>query len=170
MVKIHLSSWQIDVIAKTHPNVYKLLHAFEPELGPLEERLEGKKWATLTFYANDINEIPPEILNGAEFSRLRTLELTNSKGDINAEEIALAMQTTQVHLPGNELMQIAEAFVMTNPCTEELNEQLQQGFRIIAVCPQIGQRRPDYVMGRPSANLMKSPEKTHPAIRADIPF
>jgi hypothetical protein len=32
--------------------------------------------------------------------------------------------------------------------TDELQEHLEDGWRIIAICPPNGQRRPDYILGR----------------------
>lgn len=37
-------------------------------------------------------------------------------------------------------------------CTEELQRLLNKGWRIVAVCVQPNQRRPDYVMGKVSGN------------------
>lgn len=54
-----------------------------------------------------------------------------------------------VHVPGNALLSIEEVIVENDLCTEELSRLMtQDGWRIVAVCPQPDQRRPDYVLGR----------------------
>lgn len=61
-------------------------------------------------------------------------------------------ERVNVHVPGLGLLLINEALVEHDACTERLNDMLQQGWRILAVCPQPDQRRPDYVMGRSTRN------------------
>lgn len=53
-----------------------------------------------------------------------------------------------VHVPGLGLLLIDEVKVHESMCTEELQVQLDDGWRIIACCPQPDSRRPDYVLGR----------------------
>ena len=52
-----------------------------------------------------------------------------------------------VHVPGNALLEMERVHYETDCCTDRLAELLEQGWRIIAVCPQPDQRRPDYVLG-----------------------
>jgi hypothetical protein len=53
-----------------------------------------------------------------------------------------------VHVPGLGLLLIDEVMVRTDYCTEKLQEDLEDGWRVLAICPQPDQRRPDYVLGR----------------------
>lgn len=53
-----------------------------------------------------------------------------------------------VHVPGNALLAIDEVELISDCCTDYLSERLGQGWRIVAVCPQPDQRRPDYILGR----------------------
>lgn len=53
-----------------------------------------------------------------------------------------------VHMPGNMLASYNEVQLIEDSCTDRLQESLAQGWRMIAVCPQPDQRRPDYIMGR----------------------
>lgn len=53
-----------------------------------------------------------------------------------------------VHMPGNALMSFNVTMLMENSCTDELQAQMDKGWRIIAACPQPDQRRPDYILGR----------------------
>jgi len=38
--------------------------------------------------------------------------------------------------------------VVQDYCTERLNDELEKGWRIVAVCVQPDQRRPDYILGK----------------------
>ena len=53
------------------------------------------------------------------------------------------------------LSQVNEVDVMEDCCTDDLRRGIERGWRIIAVCYQKGNRRPDYVLGRTS--VMKPP-------------
>ncbi|GBG55172.1 hypothetical protein SPFL3102_03566 [Sporomusaceae bacterium FL31] len=53
-----------------------------------------------------------------------------------------------VHVPGFGLLAINEVTWEEDCCTERLQSKIDQGWRILAICPQPDQRRPDYVLGR----------------------
>ena len=53
-----------------------------------------------------------------------------------------------VHVAGLGTLLIDEVVVHVDLCTESLQEELDKGWRILAVCVQPDQRRPDYVLGR----------------------
>jgi len=53
-----------------------------------------------------------------------------------------------VHIGNLGLLNINQLAYTTDKCTEELQNILDEGWRILAVCPQPDQRRPDYVLGR----------------------
>ncbi len=53
-----------------------------------------------------------------------------------------------VVVPGFGLMAISKVKVENDLCTQELQRQLDIGWRILAICPQPNQRRPDYVLGK----------------------
>lgn len=57
-------------------------------------------------------------------------------------------KVVNVAVPGNALLRITKVQVLTDICTDELQRHLNEGWRIVAVCPQPDQRRPDYVLGR----------------------
>lgn len=54
-----------------------------------------------------------------------------------------------VAIPGLGLLLIREVTVLEDACTDNLQRALNQGWSILAVCPQ-EQRRPDYILGRSS--------------------
>lgn len=53
-----------------------------------------------------------------------------------------------VHISGNSLLEIDDVELLDDCCTDFLKERLDKGWRIIAVCPQPDQRRPDYIIGK----------------------
>lgn len=55
---------------------------------------------------------------------------------------------THVHIPNIGLLLIDEVQVLEDSCTDSLQRELDQGWRILAVCPPNGTRRPDYILGR----------------------
>jgi hypothetical protein len=57
-------------------------------------------------------------------------------------------EKVSVHVPGFALMLIDHVKVLNNDCTDDLQTWLDKGWRILAICPQPDQRRPDYVIGR----------------------
>lgn len=64
------------------------------------------------------------------------------KSEVNAQTIV------QVSIPDLALLTIKEVQVLEDAWTDELNRHLQEGWRIVAVCPPNSQRRPDYILGR----------------------
>lgn len=76
--------------------------------------------------------------------RIAQLEL---RGKTDAEK-ALAGGIVQVHIPDFSIMFINEVTHLNDCCTDELQSHLNEGWRILAVCPPNAQRRPDYILGR----------------------
>lgn len=62
--------------------------------------------------------------------------------------LAAAGASVQIHVPDGPLMYVDEVKHLDNCCTDELQMELQEGWRILAVCPPNAQRRPDYILGR----------------------
>lgn len=60
----------------------------------------------------------------------------------------------EVHMPGNILVTYNQVMLLENCCTDMLQSQLEIGWRIITVCPQNDQRRPDYILGRFNPDLV----------------
>lgn len=62
-------------------------------------------------------------------------------------------QKCDVHVGGGMLVTYNDLKLKENSCTDELQCELNNGWRIIAVCVQPDQRRPDYVLGRYNPEL-----------------
>lgn len=54
---------------------------------------------------------------------------------------------TNSPIPGPHLLGISRVMIAEDCCTDRLQELLDEGWRLIAICPQEA-RRPDYVLGR----------------------
>ena len=66
----------------------------------------------------------------------------------NIGEAILTGKVVQITLPDIGLMYINEVTWRDDCCTEEIQGLLEDGWRILAVCPPNAQRRPDYILGR----------------------
>lgn len=53
-----------------------------------------------------------------------------------------------VHMPGQMLATYNELMLCEDSCTDVIQTKLAAGWRLVAVCPQPDQRRPDYILGR----------------------
>lgn len=56
--------------------------------------------------------------------------------------------SVHVHVPNIGLLSIDEVTWVEDACTENLQRMLNDGWRMLAVCPPNSQRRPDYILGR----------------------
>ena len=56
-------------------------------------------------------------------------------------------QHVEVHIPNSALHIYNETLLLEDACTDQLQDSLDSGWRIIACCPQAA-RRPDYILGR----------------------
>lgn len=143
---------QLRKIATESKENYEILKAnsdkYDQRLGPWEDIVADKGYYNFEFYVNTIEELPDWILNEATFERPKTLKLIKDDLSIDTSKVLKAIKLNQVHLPGNELLMIDDVTWIENSCTEELQKMLDEGYRIISVIVQSGQRRPDYVLGR----------------------
>jgi len=54
----------------------------------------------------------------------------------------------EVHMPGQALSLYNEIMLLEDACCDALQDNLDNGWRIIASCPQPDSRRPDHILGR----------------------
>lgn len=57
-------------------------------------------------------------------------------------------ERVHVHMPGQALSMYNRVMLLEDTCSDYLQTTLDEGWRIIAACPQPDQRRPDYILGR----------------------
>lgn len=54
------------------------------------------------------------------------------------------------HLPNIALMMFNKVTWLEDACTQDLQRHLDEGWRMVAVCPPNGVRRPDYILAKTS--------------------
>ena len=80
-------------------------------------------------------------------------EVKRFKGTYRAATAAMpdrpgCSYSLHVAIPAVGLLMMDEVALLSEGCTDELQSHLNEGWRIIAVCPPDVQRRPDYILGR----------------------
>lgn len=151
MLKLTIDYWKLKELAAKNPADYELLRGISKNnnLLPVEDALAGKGFFEFCGFVNDVNTLPEWVLSLGTFEPVRSLKFVKNNGDsFRGEDLATAMVTQQVHLPGNELLKLSKVEVREDYCTESLQDDLNDGWRIVAVIPRAGQRRPDYVLGK----------------------
>lgn len=121
-------------------------------------RLKLRSWQT---YEGNINAVMQVIepSNRIELQGLSDpnpiVELTNRVEDLLAEVRRRGPfnEKVGVQVPGNNLLEIRSTKAVTNCCSDELSGYLEEGWVIVAACPQPDQRRPDYVLGHRDEGL-----------------
>lgn len=98
-------------------------------------------------------DVDPLPLDGLEAILERLAQIEARLTLAGAETGQHYNERVNVHVPGLGLLLIDDVKLMKDACTDHLAEAIDAGWRILAICPQPDQRRPDYIMGRqkPSA-------------------
>lgn len=103
-------------------------------------------WAAAVFAIgvrlDDVDAVPERLVPGQPASQKALIEQRTQDAPLN--------HLTHVVVSGNMLMSVTQVEVLIDACTEQLAGRLSDGWRILAICPQPDQRRPDYVIGRQS--------------------
>lgn len=118
-----------------------------------------------------VRELPlddddPSDLNGVmrKFNRMAAKLMSLPGLQRNGTHHDCQNQRVEVHMPGQALSTYNEVLLQENCCSDELQGALDQGWRIIAACPQPDARRPDYILGRynPEYGICRNDAKRHP--------
>jgi hypothetical protein len=115
-----------------------------------EENNRNSSWAWPSETLIDVDTDGPALTSlGVRF------HIKSFKGTMTLKEILPAGAHAngrdvqiQIQVPNIGLLAIDEVEVLEDVCTYELQGRLDQGWRILAVCPPNAQRRPDYIIGR----------------------
>lgn len=137
------------------PETYAAIREILPQISE-----DQKKFEEFSSYESDIRpllrlSVPIEIkqelrnhfmsslterLDRMEELLLRKNRLTSSENTMN--------ERCNVHVAGLGTLLIDKVEIQQDLCTEELQKHLDDGWRVLAVCVQPDQRRPDYVLGK----------------------
>jgi len=145
IVRVRVSGLSAEKVRELPPEVFlRLRSALScPELEGEQDKVKYFWGADTVIYSDDI-----EFLTQLGFA----IELKSWKSTYKPFANAVAEHpeaaTVHVHLPNLGLLMMDEVTNLDNACTDELQRHLEDGWRIIAICPPNGQRRPDYILGR----------------------
>lgn len=147
IVQVKVNSWSLKKIAQEK---YSLLRKAFPDLN--EEQKENYRDIEAAvdleeFLAFDIEPSNVEIKPVARLS-LPEDKFQDLRKAKTAKEISSAVTTVNVTLPGYELPLYTHVDWREDCCTQEIQDLLKDGWRILAILPQPNQRRPDYILGR----------------------
>lgn len=115
--------------------------------GPVGEILQAIN-GTAKIEIEGITEPAPLVQIGEQLARLQVAPDGSVAPAADAEPDTYVNNKIDVHVPGLGLLAIGDVLLEEDCCTDHLREQLAAGWRIVAVCPQPDQRRPDYILGR----------------------
>jgi hypothetical protein len=79
--------------------------------------------------------------------RLNVLEVKSPVGLPN-KPVYESDGITRFAMPEWFIAHIKKVEVRIDSCTDSIQQDLDNGWHILAICPQAGQRRPDYILGR----------------------
>jgi len=108
-----------------------------------EEALKGYNWPRETLI--DIETDGPRLTSiGLHFT------VKSFKGTMPLQTVLPDGKdyVVHVHIPNLGLLTVDEVMVEEDSCTDNLQRRLNEGWRILCVCPPKNARRPDYILGR----------------------
>jgi hypothetical protein len=108
---------------------------------------EGKFKQWHQEYVFDVDLLPVHWLKDLKVKRAIAGDAIEKS--VHREQVILN-QKVNVAVPGLGLLAMARVMLASDCCTDLLSEHLQRGWRILAICPQPDQRRPDYILGKPA--------------------
>ena len=106
----------------------------------LEELEKLNEYGSFTENLIDDLEIEAWVNVGIEVTMSRVRGLRSNDPDIHKT-------IYQISVANIGLMQIQRVEVLEDCCTDELQRELDRGWRLLAVCPPNDARRPSYVIG-----------------------
>lgn len=75
-------------------------------------------------------------------------EVEKILNSIKERDTTLLNTRLHVSVPNLGLLVMNSVSLLQDACTDALQRKLDEGWRILAICPQPDQRRPDYILGR----------------------
>lgn len=123
-------------------------HALVPPVfdADTEEGKEVMRWGRTITVSSDVLST----FHGWTVAKVIDNASTRALVEFGQRNTTVVNQRCNVAVAGLGLLTIDDVEVREDFCTDELQAKLNEGWRIIAVCVQPDQRRPDYVLGRNS--------------------
>ena len=144
--------WEKKVLALTDER-YAALRAGVPRVELPEVRPDdasGLKKVDMVYSDRvmDGDEVEAWTSAGVEVTMTRLRGLMSNSRD-------LAQTVYQISVSGVGLLQIAAIIVEEDACTDGIQDLLDAGWRILAVCPPNDARRPSYVLGHAERSMRR---------------
>jgi len=165
IARISIDGWKIREKMKAAPEKYSRLREILPDVP--EDPAQLYDFDAIV----DVESVLPELMAlGIEptikaFKNGMFLGLTEKIRHLEDSQKLLRQQiyqdgiVAQVHIPNVGMYLINEVDVLEDACTRTLQSHLDDGWRILCVCPPNGQRRPDYIIGRCSDGPAPTPHQ-----------
>lgn len=152
MVDIH--TWDTDKNEKLTREVWAQLREAIPQLQLREWKEDQEKRPNI--YGSDVlidlaTDGPLLSAYDIEFKvkRFKNTYIASTKSRyLSTQEERRDVSNIHLHIPNIGLLVIDELQLLEDACTDELQGQLDKGWRIVAICPPNSARRPDYILGR----------------------
>lgn len=142
---------QVDKIKKLAPETYEQLRQVCNELPEKQDQVTS--WGEHEGHIEKVIDIVGPVTVTGRMTPWITSQFLEMAQRLNQLESKQNVEQTvnnkvNVHVPGLGLLMMREVQVREDCCTDSLQKDLDDGWRILAICPQPDQRRPDYVIGR----------------------
>lgn len=150
LAKVELDYYGRDSIQKRElsEEAYHKLREAVPGLGlPFEyteEKLKGWWPGDIVCDEKDVEALTEAGIK-VTIGRLKGLRYD---GDRGSPLQAAAPQVSMISVANVGLLSVRTVHYLQDCCTDELQRHLNEGWRILAVCPPNDTRRPDYILGR----------------------
>lgn len=137
------------IVVNMPPEEYAELRATVKEIDWPEDQAKAKDlWATWEGLVDDGDV--------ARFTRFGLhVKISRVRGvasERRPDHNNISQHFHQIAVANVGLMEVQRVMVLEDCCTDELQKRLDQGFRILAVCPPNDTRRPSYVIGHKDKN------------------
>lgn len=141
--KIKFENWAKKIISRVHTG------------DPVWTLSDKMKWGLDNYYSFDGTILLEDIVDcplAVTIEHVVDRSLTRAKPFVREltrrhKEVAVNDRTNVAVMQEHNLMRIDKVKIETNCCTDRLQDLLDDGWRILAICVQPNQRRPDYVLG-----------------------
>lgn len=112
------------------------------------------------YIVESVKSEEPNISNIREILSVLEEKATNLNNLVDKIKSNTFNEKVNVHVGGGLITTYNDLALKENACTDELQSELNNGWRIIAVCVQPDQRRPDYILGRynPKLDVVDKPD------------
>lgn len=88
------------------------------------------------------------LLEDEQFEFLKSLPVQHEIKNMRKLKLQKPVNSEyHIHVPSFGMMSIRRVQVMEDACTDQLQRELDEGWRILCICPPLDQRRPDYILG-----------------------